>query len=107
MSKQNTQGLKTLGDYRRAAKELLYGILQTTLAPPEKEGLAPLPVTKPKKESGSPYDAITTALEHSRELIHYSRNRISDRDEWGAISFLKTKYEMTNFHPTFRTSRMQ
>ncbi len=76
---KNEQGLKTLGDYRKAAKDCLFDIK--------------LP---PKKMSTSVYDAIKAALVHSSGLIYISRFNISDADKWGLIYLRKTKYEMGN-----------
>ncbi len=52
---KNVQGLKTLGDYRRAARDSLFDIY--------------LP---PKSKSTSAYDAIKTALYHNRNIIYFN-----------------------------------
>ena len=56
MSKKNTQGLNTLGDYRRAAKDSLFDYYWP-----------------PKSKNTSPYDAIKTAFIHSISLTTLSR----------------------------------
>jgi len=76
---ENAQGLKTLGDYRRAARDSLFSIY--------------LP---PESKSTSAYDAIKTALYHYRNIIHFSRSSFSERDWWGGICSPGTKYEMIN-----------
>lgn len=74
-----TQGLKTLGDYSRAAKELLFGL--------------ELP---PKSKSGSPYDAIKNAMVYIRGHISYSRHSNLLTDPWDQIHLGNTEYEMKN-----------
>jgi DNA-binding MarR family transcriptional regulator len=76
---KKAQGLKTLGDYRRAAKESLFGLS--------------LP---PQKTSTSPYVAIKTAMVYIRGLISYSRYSNLLTDPWDLICFPNTEYEMKN-----------
>ncbi len=73
------QGLKTLGDYRRVAKDSLFDIF--------------LP---PESKSTSDYDAIKTALWHSRNIINCSRSNFSEGDWWSSIYYPDTKYEVIN-----------
>lgn len=73
------QGLRTLGDYRRVARESLFGL--------------ELP---PDNKSTSPYDAVKTALVYSRHLISFSRADIPEKDWWLATYFIGEKYEMRN-----------
>ncbi len=76
---EKEQGLKTLGDYRKAARDTLFD-----------RGLIP------KSESKSFYDAIKIALLNCRELITYSRSDLSIAGLWDAIILPHTKYEMRN-----------
>ncbi|MBL7188164.1 MAG: hypothetical protein ISS70_17715 [Phycisphaerae bacterium] len=76
---KKTQGLKTLRDYRRAAKKLLFS-----------------PMFGPASESTSPYDAIKTALGCTRNLISFSRTHTLLTDPWDPIYFGNTEYRMKN-----------
>ena len=114
MSKKKRQGLKTLGDYRRAAKESLYEIglrvhlrQVADLRKAGKDSLneIDLPVHLPQdKKSTSPYDAIKTALFHSRHLIYLSRAEFPRECDFG-ICFPGTKYEMRNL-PLFHCIKL-
>ena len=73
------QGLKTLGDYRRVAKDSLFSL-----------------ELSPESNSASVYDAINTALVLSRWLIADSRAYKTELIIWGGICFPKTKYELKN-----------
>lgn len=66
------QELKTLGDYRKAARDSLLN------------------------ENTSPYDAVKTALILSRWLIDVSRANISEGDSWSLTLFPGRKYKGKN-----------
>jgi len=76
---EKAQGLRTLGDYRRAARDSLYSVYY----PPE-------------SNSTSPYDAIKTALYCVRVLISSARAHTAERDYWMGIIAPGSEYEMRN-----------
>lgn len=74
---KKTQGLRTLRDYRRTAKDSLFSIQ-----------------IHPESKSTYPYDAIKTALIYSRNLICSSRINPPDPGTWSGTTHTGTKYEM-------------
>lgn len=86
------QGLKTLGDYRRIAKQTLFTPL--------------LPIYgKTIPQSTSIYDAVSEALRNIYVLIAESRMNKSEVEQWGVLCLPGTKYEMSN-EPLFRCVKL-
>ena len=86
------QGLKTLGDYRRIAKQTLFTPL--------------LPIYgKTIPQSTSIYDAVSVALRNIYVLIAESQMNKPEVEQWGTLWFPGTKYEMNN-EPLFRCVKL-
>lgn len=83
-----TSGLKTLGDYRRTAKNSLFN-----------------PGLKPNNKDASFCDAIKTALSNCRGLIIQSRIDPSIPGTWEGIIYPNSKYEMRNL-PLFDSIKL-
>jgi len=86
---EKVPGLKTLGDYRRAARESLFSIY--------------LP---PTSKSTSAYDAIKTALYRTRGLIFYLRHNPSERDRWYSTEYPTPKKKEQWIYPEFINSEL-
>ncbi len=84
----NEQGLKTLGDYRRTAKDSLFNL-----------------GVRPNNKNTSFYDAIKTALVNCRGLIIQSRIDPSIPGTWEGIIYPNSKYEMRNL-PLFDSIKL-
>jgi len=84
------QRLKTLGDYRRAAKDSLFS-----------------PDLSPEIKSTSPYDAIIIALFHSRRLIDFSRANTPEALRWADIYFDQTPSVMINLELFYAVKLME
>lgn len=76
---ENEQGLKTLRDYRKVARDSLYDL-----------GIIP------KNKSTSFYDAIKTALINIKNIIICSRSKVAIDCVWDAVILPNSKYEMRN-----------
>jgi hypothetical protein len=85
-----TQELQTLGDYRKAARESLFGL-----------------DLSPEIESTSPYDAITTALIHSKHLIDFSRTNTSETERWARVYFSRTQPVIINIELFYSIKLME
>ena len=76
---KKTQGLQTLGDYRKAAKNSLFS-----------------PTVRPTSKSTEAYDAIKTAVDCTRQLINFARTVHLQTDPWDPIWFGDSEYAMKN-----------
>jgi len=72
-------GLRTLGDYRRAAHDPRFAFS-----------------LYPEGKNGSPYEALKIALSCVRNHIGISRANLSEENWWRSTCFLGTEYEMSN-----------
>ena len=73
------QGLKTLGDYRRATQDPLFDLS-----------------LYPERKNASPYEALKIALACGRHLISISRANLPEENWWSGTYLPGTEYEFRN-----------